>query len=420
MAIQVQEQTTSIQRGDVSYRQLFRVPSFPRLATGTVLARIAGQLWQIALILFILQRYHSPALAGIATFLALAPGLAISPIAGALLDRHGRLRLILVDFAIAALSLALIAVLAYTQLLTQTILLVIVAISSLTGPLSASGTRALFPLVVPRALWDRANAVDSGSMAVATVVGPVLAGVLVAWVGGEGAFLCATGIYLIAFVVVVRVRYVETKATGGGSILASAWQSLGYVIRHATLRGVVFTLWMANIPYGILIVALPVLALQQFHWGTDVVGGLWAITGITSVIAGVVAGRINSEGRERGIIVVGMVLAAVACGLLVTQTLVGILAGMAIFGLAFGPMDIGLFALRQRRTDPLWFGRVFAVSMALNFAGMPVGAALAGPILEHGITLALLLALAIAIIGCVLPLVVIPHARKAQASPARG
>src|SRR5690348_6604996 len=135
---------------DRTYRRLFGQVSFPQLAAGTVLARTAGQLWQIALILFVLQRFHSPALAGFATFLAIVPGLVVSPIAGALLDRHGRLRLILLDYAIAAVSLVLLAALSLLGVLGPAPLLVIVAISSLTGPLSASGTRTLFPLAVPQ------------------------------------------------------------------------------------------------------------------------------------------------------------------------------------------------------------------------------------------------------------------------------
>jgi membrane protein implicated in regulation of membrane protease activity len=55
---------------------------------------------------------------------------------------------------------------------------------------------------------------------------------------------------------------------------------------------------------------------------------------------------------------------------------------MAINGLLNGPLDIALFTIRQRRTDPAWLGRAFAVSMAINFAGFPIGAALAGSIAE--------------------------------------
>src|SRR5581483_4795354 len=144
---------------DRSYRRLFASPKFPQLAAATVLARTGGQLWQVALVLFVLQRFHSPALAGFATFLAIAPGLAVSPIAGALLDRYGRLRLIQVDLGVAAAALALVAALSLANLLAPATLLVIVALSSLTSPLTISGTRTLFPLAVPRELWDRANGV---------------------------------------------------------------------------------------------------------------------------------------------------------------------------------------------------------------------------------------------------------------------
>jgi len=86
-----------------------------------------------------------------------------------------------------------------------------------------------------------------------------------------------------------------------------------------------------------------------------------------------------------------------------------LVVAMALFGLAAGPIDLGLFALRQRRTDPRWFGRVFAVSMSLNFAGMPVGSALAGPIVERSIVVALIVAAAISLVGCAAPFLTIPR-----------
>lgn len=410
MTIETQETERADQTSPVvSYQRLFAQAGFRQLAAATVLARAAGQLWKIALILFVLQRYHSPALAGFATFLAIVPGLLVSPVAGALLDRHGRLRLILLDFGVVASSLVLIAVLSVLDLLGPGLLLGIVALASLTNPLSSSGTRTLFPLVTPRELWDRTNAVDSGSAALANVVGPALAGFFVAWFGGPGAFLITAGIYLAAGLVVLGVRDPQTEHTVHEPLLHAAWQALVYVVRHPTLRGVVVTLWMTNIPYGVISVALPVLVLRGFGWGADGVGVLWSVAGIATVLAGMLVGRLNTEGRERGIIALGLSLGAVGCLLTLVRAPVAVVAGMAFFGLAAGPIDIGLFALRQRRTDPRWFGRVFAVSMSLNYAGMPVGSALAGPLTEHSVELALVIAAVISIAGCAVPFLTIPR-----------
>jgi MFS family permease len=413
MSTETRERTRAEQQAsagpDRSYRRLFRQGGFPQLAAGTMLARTAGQLWQIALILFVLQRFHSPALAGFATFLAIVPGLVMSPVAGALLDRHGRLRLILIDYGIAASSLVLIALLSWASLLSSALLLIIVAISSLTGPLSASGARTLFPLVVPRELWDRANAVDSGSAALATVAGPALAGFFVAWFGGEGAFLITAGVFVAAGLVVLGIHDPYTEPSSHERLLRSAWDALVYVVRHPTLRGIIITLWLTNIPFGILSVALPVLVLRDFHWGAAAVGELWSVSGVATVIAGFVVGGFNSEGHERPMIFGGLAVAALACLLTIARTPLTLVVAMALFGLAAGPIDLGLFALRQRRTDPRWFGRVFAVSMSLNFAGMPLGSALAGPIVERSIVVALIIAAAISLVGCAAPFLTIPR-----------
>ena len=66
-------------------------------------------------------------------------------------------------------------------------------------------------------------------------------------------------------------------------------------------------------------------------------------------------------------------------------------------------------ACEQRRIDQ--FGRVFAVSMGLNIAGLPVGSALAGPVVERSVTVALIVAAVIAVVGCVTPFLLIPRER---------
>jgi len=95
-----------------TYARLMRVPGFRQLLLSSLLTRTAGQMWTVGLVLFALQRYHSPSVAGLSLFLLIFPGLLLSPIAGALLDRHGRKRLMTIDFIVAAVCLTVIVVLA--------------------------------------------------------------------------------------------------------------------------------------------------------------------------------------------------------------------------------------------------------------------------------------------------------------------
>src|SRR2546430_8616761 len=181
-----------------TYPDLFRIPTFPRLASSVVLARTANAMMQLALVLFTLQRFHSPTLAGVTIFLAIAPGIAVSPIAGALLDRHGRVRLIMLDYAVGALSLFLIAGLDAAGRLTPAVLLPVVTVGALTYSLSNSGARSLLPLIVPSRLWDRANALDSMAYAVTGAAGPALAGGLTAGVGARVGLLASAAVFVVA------------------------------------------------------------------------------------------------------------------------------------------------------------------------------------------------------------------------------
>ena len=81
------------------------------------ISRVAGSMTSVALVLFVLAEYDSPALAGVVTFASIFPGLLVAPIAGALLDRHGRTRLIMLDYVVALVAMFLIGGLAIADAL---------------------------------------------------------------------------------------------------------------------------------------------------------------------------------------------------------------------------------------------------------------------------------------------------------------
>jgi len=403
-----------------SYRRLFAIPGFPRLVASMMLARTAGQMVALILVLLALQKYGSAELAGLVTFLAVAPGIVGSPIAGALLDRHGRTRLVVLDYFIAAASLALIAGLSAGDALPVPGLLLIVTVSSLTQPLSNTGVRTLFPLIVPKPMWERANAIDSNGYVVASIVGPALAGGLVAGLGAPTALAVTATIFAVAGVVAIGLRDPATR-TDTGRLLADAWRGLVYVARHPTLRALALSVSTANLGWGIFFLTLPVLVLREFGGGPELVGLLFAVLGISGSVAVLLMGRVSTLGRERQLLAASMLghAAAFALLLLFPNPIVAAIAMIAL-GISSGPFDIVLFTLRQRRTDPAWLGRAFAVSMALNFAGFPIGSAIAGAVVPSSIAAALALAIVFQVVGAVFSMVTIPAEEPAEIASAPG
>ena len=372
----------------------------------------------VALVLFVLTRYHSPQLAGATAFFTILPGLLVSPLAGALLDRRGRARFVVLDYLIAAFAVGLIAALSAMHALPPPLLLAIVGLASLTNPLSGAGARSLFPILVPRELWERANGLDSSGHLFSTLVGAPLGGVLVGWVGGEWALAAAGAVFIAAAVVMLRLPDPSTATESHGPVLLNAWLGLRYVVRNPTLRGLAITLSTLNLGGGILEIAIPVLVLGRLQQGPATVGFLWGGLGVAGLLSALLAGRVATLGRERKIILGGIVTQAIAMASLPFATSVPAVAiAMIVMGAANGPFDISMFTMRQRRTDPAWFGRAFAVSMSVNFIGTPIGSAFAGPLIGKSLDLALWVAVVLALVGAVLSMLTIP-ARDAARVPA--
>lgn len=371
----------------------------------------------LTLVLFVLGRYHSPQLAGITAFFGVFPGLLVSPLAGALLDRRGRALLIGLDYLIAAIAVVLIAGLAAMNALPAPVLLAIVGIASLTNPLSATGARSLVPMLAPNHLWERANALDSSGYVIASLVASPLAGSLVGLVGGEWALASTGAVYAAAAAVMVGLPEPSVAAHAGGSVVRNAWLGLQYVIHNPSLRGLALALGTFNVGGGLLVIAFPVLVLDRLHQGPATVGFLWGELGAVGLVSVLIVGRLRSQGRERQLMVIGIALSVVALSILpFARSLIPVILAICLYGAANGPFDIGLFTLRQRRTDPAWFGRAFAVSMALNYVGTPIGSALAGPLIGWSLDAALWTAVIVSVVAGIFPMLAIP-ARDDAALP---
>lgn len=388
-----------------SYRALLAVPSMPSIVTSLFLSRTGQAMARVGLILFTLAEFGSPTLAGVVTFALLVPGILASPIAGALLDRHGRVRLIALDFVVAMVTMASIGGLSMAGLLSPALLVVIAAVASLTAPLSLTGLRSLFPIIVPRRLWERVNAVDANGFVTANMMGPPLAAGLIVFLG-PGAAVMAIGIWY--GLAALALRGVPDPDAGGPAtdrLLASAWQGLRYTVRNRTLRGLGVAISTLMFAFGVLSIVVPLIVLEQLGGSELAVGGVLGLAGLASMGSVLVAGRLDSRGREWRMLVLPMLAMAPTLALLLVaagplgaaQPLVGgaVLAfALVVYGLLEGPLDIGLFTIRQRRTHPGWIGRAFAISMAVNALGLPVGALVAGALAERSIEAAILVAVA--------------------------
>jgi MFS family permease len=357
-------------------------------------------MFSVLLVLFVLETHHSASLSGIVVVCSQVPGIIVSPIAGALLDRGSRVALMKLDYLVGSTCITVIGVLSLLHSLPTVVLVLVVSAASITTPLSRVGGKSLYPVMVPRPLWDRSNAADSGVFVVANVLGPGVAGIAVALVGPRAALLLPAVVMLLAALSLIGFVVPITRSSSAVSLFTDARAAIGYVWRNRVLRMLSGTMTVFNVCGGTLTVAIPFIVLRGLHGGSTTVGLLFAIMGCGGFLAGLLTGRFGTENREKHLLAISCMVTAGAFALLAFDRRELVLIAMtAVIGVANGPLTVAMFSLRQRATEPEWFGRAFAVSMNLNFVGSPIGASIAGALLTHSIPLTLLVAASCALVG---------------------
>jgi MFS family permease len=209
----------------------------------------------------------------------------------------------------------------------------------------------------------------------------------------------------------------KTETAGSAKLLVAAWEGVRYTIGNPTLRGLGVSISLLNLSGGMITIVVPLIVLDRLHAPEVVVGLVFAGSGVAGMIAALITGRVDSRGREwdllvlpmAGLILTDLLLLGAAGATTAAVGIAFLAGGLAIGGLLNGPMDIGLFTIRQRRTDPAWMGRAFAVSMGFNFIGYPIGAALAGAIASVSIEASILVGAFACLLAVVAAGILIPR-----------
>lgn len=265
-----------------------------------------------------------------------------------------------------------------------------------------------FPLIIPVHLWERANAIDSTGFLIATIVGPPLAASLVAF-SGPVAFVVIGLSFGVAALVISGAPDPPTQAQSSGSLLVDSWQGVVYTWQNRTLRALALSISTLNLTSGTFTILVPLIVLQRLHLRETVVGILMAVQGVSEMISAIAFGGMDSRNPERIMLALPMAGIGIAMGLLLlTTSLPALVSVMAITGIFNGPVNIALFTLRQRRTDPNWTGRAFAVSVSLNTLGIPVGSAIAGFVATRSIEEAIAFGVVASLISGCIAAVMIP------------
>jgi MFS family permease len=250
---------------------------------------IGTWMTRLATTWLVYQLTHSALLLGVVTFTGQIAAFLLGPFAGAWVERLDRRRLLVWTQALAAVQSLSLAVLTLTRVIT---IGEIIALSSFQGLINAfdmPGRQSfLVQMVEDRQDLSNAIAINSSMANGARLIGPAIAGLVIAAVGEGWCFLIDGVSYLavIASLLMMHVKPLNVQRNAS-SMLEQVREGWDYVRSFVPIRTILILFALCSLmgyPYGVL---LPIFAGQVLHGGATTLGWLTAASGVGALTSAV-------------------------------------------------------------------------------------------------------------------------------------
>ncbi|MDQ2690290.1 MAG: MFS transporter [Chloroflexota bacterium] len=370
-----------------TYLDLFRRnPALGRLLAGEFVSGIGDWLYLVAVLVVVYAESNSPVLLGIVGAARILPYVLLSVPAGIVADRFDRRMVLLVtDVARGVLMLVLVAA---VVLQASTIVIVAVAIlaacfSTFFGPAIA----ALLPMLVDERDLGVANSAWATLDNVAFIVGPALAGILLASGGLEFAFLLNAISFAVVAVVLWRLPVPSRQAAADAASESTESKPAGWRALVRPLAGPLVLDSATSLVGGGVGVLTVVIAIDVLGAGEAGTGYLNAAVGVGGVVAGIAGGALLARRLSVPLLLGGIVGGIGLAWLALTGELVtAMLAiGVAVAGILL--LDVVNTTLIQRIVPDALRGRAIGALQTSSSVLYSLGS-LAMPLLADAIGVA--------------------------------
>jgi len=345
---------------------------------GTWMQRVA-QDW-----LVLTQLTHRDASTlGIVMGLQFAPQFLLLPWTGLAADRLNRRKLLMATQATMGMLAVVLGVLTITGVIQLWHVYVFAFLSGSAAALDAPVRQTFVAEMVGDEDLPNAVALNSTSFNAAQMIGPAIAGLLIAKVGIGWAFLLNGLSFAAVLISMSFFRLSELRVSARAHRAASGFlEGFRYVWRKPDLRAILIMLFLIG-AFGLNFpIFISTMAVNVFHSDARGFGLLSSI-----MAAGTLSGALFAAGREKpslasllvgaGAFGLGCTLAALAPGYW------WFAATLMVTGAAALTFTNGTNSIMQLSTEPAMRGRVMALRIAIALGGAPIGAPITGWVANH-------------------------------------
>ncbi|CAN5636903.1 MFS transporter [soil metagenome] len=364
------------------------IRNYRLFAAGALISNVGTWMQRVAQDWLVLELTGSGKALGITTGLQFLPMLVFSPLAGVFADRYSKRKVIAAAQVLLGLMAALLGVLSVVGWVAAWHVYVIAFVFGIGAAFDTPSRQAFVNEMVPRSQLPNAVGLNSATFNLARMIGPALAGALIAAMGsGVGAtgwvILINAASYGAVLVSLSRMR--SSELTPADRLVRGKGQirdGLRYVRGRPDLMLVMAIVFSAG-TFGLNFqMTTALMATKVFEKGAGEYGLLGSILAIGSLSGSLLAAR-RRVLRQR--LVIGAALAfgasVTVAGLMPSYLTYALM--LPICGITALTLLTAANALVQMSTDAAVRGRVMALYLAIFVGGTPIGAPLLGWIAER-------------------------------------
>lgn len=332
----------------------------------------------------VLQLTGSPFLLGLTNTLQFGPILLFSVFGGVIADRNPRRTILMTTQASQGVLALTLGLLIWTGHIRYGYVAVVAILWGILAALDQPTRQSFIMELVGREHVVSAVGMNSASFNTARIVGPAVAGVLIARVGLFMGFLLNALAFVVAIAALSRVPARPPAPAGSASLLAAIGEGLAYAARTPAVRFILSLQVIISFCVFNFSVYVPLLARNVLGLGSEGFGFLMASLGVGAVAAGLSLGAIG--GRQVSPDLIAGAVAAACTGLLglaATGRVWPAVLLLAAVGFAGTLVMAGCNTSLQLMAPDALRGRVMSLYTLLSGGMFPLGAFVVGALSER-------------------------------------
>jgi MFS family permease len=344
-------------------------PDYRRLWSGITVSQLGSQMTLVAVPVQVYALTKSSLAVGMLGLVGLVPLIVFGLYGGALADALDRRKLAMLTSTGLLITSAVLFLQAITDLGQLWLIYLLVAIQSALFAIDNPTRSAIIPRLVARERLPAANALSQLTFNLALTVGPLIAGLVIAFAGLETAYAVDAVSFLAALYVLSRLPTLVPE----GDVRRAGFRSVVEGLRYVSTRSVLMVSFLADIAAMVLVMPkalYPEMAEEIFGGGPDVVGLMFSALGVGGALAAALGGwmgRIHRHGVAVLIAVAAWAVSIIGFGL--SPVLWLALAFLALAGAADLVSAVFRSSILQSAAPDEMRGRLFGLNIVVVTGG---------------------------------------------------